>query len=394
MLKNISKNRIFLQRLVVTSLATMVSWSLGQSIANRSGIVAAIATIITLRISLQASLSEAFTQLIGTIIGVGLAFLTLSWLGPGALAVGLTIAGSLIVVKILDLGDEGLINIAVTAIIVLAPGMPEQAASQRFLGTAIGTFTAIFFSFFNHPDTPVDRVSALLNKSSLKLSMLLSEMSEGLTNRYSVTNSKIWLERARRYATDVEYIRPYAEELLRYSKWSPRLTTEAANHNYNKFLALEHTAIQVRTIARSLYDSRVKEIKFSNLVLAELRKAILSASKQVSEWQIEDGLSLNLTTESREILKKILEVSQEEFAGEVNEDQILVLASILTNIERISESLTLETEAISSVKTPIVTKTSAEQINSRLRSFISALLSFILKSVKRLKSRSFFAKRG
>lgn len=384
------KNRVFIQRIVVSSTATMLSWFLGELISNGSGIVAAIVTIITLRISLQASISEAFTQIIGTALGVFLAFITLATFGQGVISVGLTIVAAFVIMKLLDLGDDGLINISVTAIIVLAPGLPEQAASERFLGTLIGALIAIIFSFFNHPDSPVERVERMLNKSSWSIANLLSDMSSNMSKKFTTNSTTNWLERARRYNTEVEYIRPFAEELLRYSKWSPRLTKEDAQEYYNNFVALEHTAIQVRTIARALYDSKLKNIEFSPLVLEQLVIVINQASKQVKSWQIDHGIEVTLNSDYKDILKDILDKGMNEFEGEINEDQILILASIITNAERINDSLTLETGAIVNVSTPKITNTTAEKISSKLNNFTNIIIKKIRSVLNKIKARNFF----
>lgn len=384
------KNRVFIQRIVVSSTATMLSWFLGELISNGSGIVAAIVTIITLRISLQASISEAFTQIIGTALGVFLAFITLATFGQGVISVGLTIVAAFVIMKLLDLGDDGLINISVTAIIVLAPGLPEQAASERFLGTLIGALIAIIFSFFNHPDSPVERVERMLNKSSWSIANLLSDMSSNMSKKFTTNSTTNWLERARRYNTEVEYIRPFAEELLRYSKWSPRLTKENAQEYYNNFIALEHTAIQVRTIARALYDSKLKNIEFSPLVLEQLVIVINQASKQVKSWQIDHGIEVTLNSDYKDILKDILDKGMNEFEGEINEDQILILASIITNAERINDSLTLETGAIVNVSTPLITNTTAEKISSKLNNFTNIIIKKIRRVINKIKARNFF----
>lgn len=384
------KNRVFIQRIVVSSTATMLSWFLGELISNGSGIVAAIVTIITLRISLQASISEAFTQIIGTALGVFLAFITLATFGQGVISVGLTIVAAFVIMKLLDLGDDGLINISVTAIIVLAPGLPEQAASERFLGTLIGALIAIIFSFFNHPDSPIERVERMLNKSSWSIANLLSDMSNNMSKKFTTNSATNWLERARRYNTEVEYIRPFAEELLRYSKWSPRLTKEEAQEYYNNFIALEHTAIQVRTIARALYDSKLKNIEFSPLVLEQLVIVINQASKQVKSWQIDHGIEVTLNSDYKDILKDILDKGMNEFEGEINEDQILILASIITNAERINDSLTLETGAIVNVSTPKITNTTAEKISSKLNNFTNLIMKKIRSVINKIKARNFF----
>ena len=384
------KNRVFIQRIVVSTSATMLSWFLGELISNGSGIVAAIVTIITLRISLQASISEAFTQIIGTALGVFLAFITLATFGQGVISVGLTIVAAFVIMKLLDLGDDGLSNISVTAIIVLAPGLPEQAASERFLGTLIGALIAILFSFFNHPDSPVERVERMLNKSSWSIANLLSDMSSNISKKFTTNNTTNWLERARRYNTEVEYIRPFAEELLRYSKWSPRLKKEDAQEYYNNFVALEHTAIQVRTIARALYDSKLKNIEFSPLVLEQLVLVINQASKQVKSWQIDQGIEVTLHSDYKDILKDILDKGMNEFEGEINEDQILILASIITNAERINDSLTFETNAIIDVSTPKITNTTAEKINSKLNKSTNLITKKIRSIVNKIKARNFF----
>lgn len=102
-----AETRVWVQRVVITSAAAALAFGVGSFFSNSDAVVAAILAVITLRVSVQASLSEAFIQLLGSLIGVGVAYWGLSLFGSNLVTIGVVVLLSFLLSKLIGLGDDG-----------------------------------------------------------------------------------------------------------------------------------------------------------------------------------------------------------------------------------------------------------------------------------------------
>ncbi len=130
---------------------------MGDLLIQDGGVVAAIVSTLSIRISLHKSIREGFGQIVGTAIGAGTALLAVSLFDFGFLAIATTIILCAVVARALHLGEVAAVNVPVTALIVIGPGISQNTAMHRLGSTLIGAAVAIFFSYFSVPNTPIDR---------------------------------------------------------------------------------------------------------------------------------------------------------------------------------------------------------------------------------------------
>ena len=361
----LAAQRPWLQRLFVTTAAVTTAWLLGGAVNRSDGLVAAILAAVTLRVSLQASLSEGAIQLIGTAIGVGVAFITMGVVGNGAIAVALTTAASFTVAHMLRLGDGGVINIVITALIVLGPGMPTNTALDRTVGTAIGVAVALLFSYWAHPSTPVERTQELLASLSFDAAKLLTEVAKGLQTRYSSNQASDWLEQARALTNKVNDARYQAEEAVLYSRWSPIASKDEADAVFARFVAVDHLVVQVRNIARTVYDAGSNHSNIGQSVRNVTSSLLMSASSAVNSKagvvttdpfaRVDPSIVRALRLEASDTLEAVQHGTSEE---------LILGASILTAVDRIADSLWIDTPAIADVPTPLSSTTPLMQLRS------------------------------
>ena len=73
---NLFKNRRhWVRQILVAGVAGGVAWFIGDLLIENGGVVAAIVSTLSIRISLHKSMREGFGQLVGTAIGAGIALL-------------------------------------------------------------------------------------------------------------------------------------------------------------------------------------------------------------------------------------------------------------------------------------------------------------------------------
>lgn len=353
-IKLFADRKVWVRQILVAGLAGAVAWQVGDLLIEDGGVVAAIVCTLSIRISLHKSVREGFGQIVGTAIGASVALATVELFSFGFISVGLTILVCSVVARGLHLGEVASVNVPVTALIVIGPGISGTTALHRLGSTLIGAAIAILFSYFSHAKTPVGRAIDQITKVSNKAAKLLAEMSEGVAAGYSQKEAGHWLAKARLLIEDVPSIRSQAIEARGHARWFPTAEKDEAEEVYIKGIALEHTLVQVRTIARTLFDSAV-----SGGIADSTKKQIalaLSAASYAITAKFDDSDEIDSadstpTDDAREAGAALAE-SLIEDAKDADQEQIVRGLSMVANIERIADSLDESSPAITDVITP------------------------------------------
>jgi len=346
--------KIWVRQIFVAGIAGAVAWFVGDSLVPNGGVVAAIVSTLSIRISLHKSLREGFGQIVGTAIGAGVALLTVTIFNFGFIAVGTTIIVCAVVARALHLGEVASVNVPVTALIVIGPGISGSTAVHRLTSTLIGAGIAIFFSYFSVPNTPIDRARIQIKTVSQKAAALLAKMSEGVAAGYTQKDAGSWLAQARLLVEEVPAIRAQSVEARSHARWFPTAEKDIAEEMYIEGIATEHTLVQVRSIARTLFDSAV-EGGIADSTKKQIAVALSAASYAISAHvdtpdDINDFGS-SPADDAREAGSALAETLIED-GVDVDQEQIVRGLSIVGNIGVIADSLDQNSPALKDVITP------------------------------------------
>jgi len=345
---------MWVRQIVVAAISGSVAWFVGDLLVPHGGVVAAIVSTLSIRISLHKSLREGFGQIVGTAIGAGVALLTVSVFNFGFIAVGTTILLCAVVARALHLGEVASVNVPVTALIVIGPGISGSTAVHRLTSTLIGAGIAIVFSYFSHPNTPIDRSRVQIKDVSEKAAALLAEMSEGVAAGYTQKDAGNWLAQARLLVEEVPAIRAQSVEARSHARWFPTAEKDVAEEMYIEGIATEHTLVQVRTIARTLFDSAV-EGGIADSTKKQIAVALSAASYAISAHiDLPDDINdfgPSATDDAREAGSALAETLIED-GDDVDQEQIVRGLSIVANIGVIADSLDQNSPALKDVITP------------------------------------------
>jgi hypothetical protein len=351
-----TNRKIWVRQIVVASLAAGAAWLVGEQAFDGGGLVAAIVCSLSIRISLYKSVREGLGQILGTAIGAGVALTTVYFFNFGVIAVATTVLLCSVVARGLHLGEVASVNVPVTALIVIGPGISSSTAETRLYSTLIGAATAIVFSYFSHASTPAGRTIDQITRLGKKSAELLGAMAEGVASGYSQDEAGKWLLRARILIEEIPNVRSQALEAKRYARWSPLAEADEADALYLRGVAMEHTVVQVRTIARTLFDSAVAGgvTQFANRQIGAALSATsyaISTKVESIESQSAGQRSLNIAEE----LRLAADTLAEELIAEndrIDQDEFVRNISLVSNMERIADSLDESSPALSDVKTP------------------------------------------
>ena len=354
LVKLFSDRRVWVRQILVAGLAGAVSWQVGDLLISDGGLVAAIVCSLSIRISLHKSVREGFGQIVGTALGASVALFAVWLFDFGFLAVGITIILCSVVARGLHLGEVASVNVPVTALIVIGPGLSESTAVHRLGSTLIGAAIAIIFSYFSHSNTPVGRAVDQITAVSQKAAELLATMSEGVAAGYTQKEAGHWLAKARLLIEEIPAIRAQSVEARGHARWFPTAEKDEAEDIYIRGIALEHTVVQVRTIARTLFDSAVSG-GIADSTKKQIAVALSAASYAISSrFDDEDYLDSSQgspTDDAREASANLAETLIED-AKDADQEQIVRGISLAANIERIADSLDQNSPALRDVITP------------------------------------------
>ncbi len=351
--KLFADRRVWVRQILVAGLAGAVAWQIGDLAIRNGGVVAAIVCTLSIRISLHKSVREGFGQIVGTAIGASVALLNVSIFDFGFIAVGLTVVLCAVVARALHLGEVASVNVPVTALIVIGPGISGTTAAHRLGSTLIGAAVAIFFSYFSHAKTPVGRAIDQITDVSAKAADLLAQMSEGVAAGYTQKEAGNWLAKARLLMEAVPAIRAQSVEARGHARWFPTAEKDEAEEVYLQGIAIEHTLVQVRTIARTLFDSAVSG-GIAESTKKQIAVALSAASYAISAKIDEDEVLETATTATDDAREAGLALAESliEDAKDADQEQIIRGLSMVANIERIADSLDQNSPALKDVSTP------------------------------------------
>ena len=345
--------QVWVRQVAVAAIAAGVAWQVGDLVIKNGGVVAAIICSLSIRISLYKSVREGFGQIVGTAIGAGVALLSVWAFGVGLISVGLTVILCSVVARGLHLGEVASVNVPVTALIVIGPGLSQSTAANRLLSTLIGAGIAIVFSYFSHAKTPAGRTIDQISTLATKSAKLLAEMSEGVAAGFSQEDAGNWLAKGRLLIEEIPKVRTQSLEAKAHARWFPTADEELAEELYTRGVAIEHTVVQVRTIARTLFDAAVDGgIPYG--IQRQIAQGLSAASYAISSKA--DGFgdlesNLDQADELRLAGQTLAEQLIEE-SDNVDHEQLARSISLVTNLERIADSLDETSPALRDVQTP------------------------------------------
>jgi hypothetical protein len=189
---------------------------------------------------------------------------------------------------------------------------------------------------------------------STKAAELLAVMSEGVAGGYTQKDAGHWLASARLLVEEIPAIRSQSVEARSHARWFPTAEKDVAEEIYIEGIAVEHTLVQVRTIARTLFDSAV-EGGIADSTKKQIAVALSAASYAISAHiETPDDISdfgSTPTDDAREAGSALAETLIED-GKDVDQEQIVRGLSIVANIDRIADSLDQNSPALKDVITP------------------------------------------
>ena len=217
-------------------------------------VLAPLTAILVLQVSIFQTLFSAVRRVAAVVTGVLIALGLSRWIGFTWWSLGLTITLGLAVGYALRL-REAVLEVPISAMLILSVGS-KAAATSRITETLIGTAAGLIAGFvLTAPQVePAEEAIADLART---MADLLDRMAAGLNDGSVNDSARAWLDQARALGNEIRRV----DEALQQAEESTKLNPRSVRLPYSTVTlrqgleTLEHSAITVRILARSLVDT-------------------------------------------------------------------------------------------------------------------------------------------
>ena len=217
-------------------------------------LTASLTALLVMQASAAGSFNKGLRRVVAVGVGVGMALMTAGWLGMHWWSLGLVIFTALVVARLLRLGDN-VLEVPISAMLILGAVGADVAAEKRLFATFIGTFVGIVFPLVVPPAIPYRSVAASVRQVADKQRELLYRAAHEL-NESTATRQMIegWLAKSSEINKSVDLARQRISSLSEVRRFNTRATGTA---DVSPILSsgldsLEHCLISLRGVLLTL----------------------------------------------------------------------------------------------------------------------------------------------
>lgn len=320
-------------------------------------LTAPLTALLVVQVTLYSTLTTGIRRVIAVVAGVLIAVGFSAVVGLSWWSLGLIILAALTVGQFIRVGDM-IIEVAISAMLVLGVTQLASQAWDRVLETLIGAGVGLLFNFVLIPPVLVDPAAESIVGLARRTRNLLLSIGEELDYPVPVAQAAGRLYEARRLdqaVADVDAATRQAEESLRLN---PRISEGLLTRLVLRtgLDTLEICVVVVRVLARSLTDLAKRREEDEPLFPAETAQALqelldivggamvsyavlVTASVSRNAEQAEDRLAAELSAawDRRNTLAQLLlsSIQQHPYAWQL-------YGSLLAEIDRILDEMDLE----------------------------------------------------
>lgn len=243
-------------RTTKTTVAAVLAFVLAQLLdTSPDPLLAPLTALLVVQLTMYETVAHSLDRIVSVVAGVLVAVAVATQVGLTWWSLGLVVAVSLIVGRLLRLGPN-LIEVPISAMLVLALGGVEDAAAGRVYETLIGAAVGVVVTLVIAPPLYLQPAGDASAELAEQLARFTRELAAALRRGWSRAEAQRWLTEARTLGREVAR----ADELLARAEQSARLNprarpARAAQPRLRALVTgLELSAVQVRNLCRTLLD--------------------------------------------------------------------------------------------------------------------------------------------
>ena len=218
-------------------------------------VLAPLTALLVVEVTLKDIVTSGLQRVASVIAGVSVAVAFSAIVGLTWWSLGVLIAVSIMIGQLLRLGPH-MLEVPISAMLVLAVGGAEAAAVDRISETLIGAAVGVGVNLLFPPAVRAATAADAVHRYAGELARLLNSAAEELREPITEQQAADWMAAARSLSRNI----PRIDETLQQAENSRRLNPRAlvvpntSNTLREDMEALEHTTVAVRSMFRSILD--------------------------------------------------------------------------------------------------------------------------------------------
>jgi uncharacterized membrane protein YgaE (UPF0421/DUF939 family) len=243
-------------RTAKTVLAAVVAFAIADALhTSHSPVLAPLTALLVVQLTMYETVAHGRERIVSVVAGVLLAVGFASITGLTWWSLGLIVAVSLIAGRLLRLGPH-LLEVPISAMLVLAVGGAENAALGRVAETLIGAVVGVLVNLLIAPPLYVQPASDAIVELARRMGTFSATLAEALRDDWSREAADRHLAQARALGQEVARADRQLARTEESARLNPRgrIARAAQPRLRSTLTALEHAQAGLRNLARALLD--------------------------------------------------------------------------------------------------------------------------------------------
>lgn len=243
-------------RTAKTVLAAVVSFAVADALhTSGSPVLAPLTALLVVQLTLYETLAHGRERIVSVVAGVLLAAVFASFVGLSWWSLGLIVLVSIVAGRLLRLGPH-LLEVPISAMLVLAVGGAERAVLSRVEETLIGAAVGVLVNLLIAPPLYVQPASDAIAELAGRMAQTTAELAAALRAPWSRATAEAQLARTRDLGADVVRADRHLARTEESARLNPRgrFARQAEPRLRSTLSSLEHAQVGLRNLARALLD--------------------------------------------------------------------------------------------------------------------------------------------
>ena len=243
-------------RTAKTTLAAVLSFVLAQQLlTSQQPVLAPLTALLVVQLTMYETVASGLQRVASVVAGVLIAVGVATWVGLTWWSLGLVVAASLVIGRLLHLGPH-LLEVPISAMLVLAVGGAEGPALDRVYETLVGAAVGVAVNVVIAAPLYVQPASDALGELAERMATFLRQLADQLGTGWSRESADRMLNDARLLGDEVDHADRTMARAQDSARFNPRVAQarEALPRLRTGLTGLEHTYVTIRNLCRSLLD--------------------------------------------------------------------------------------------------------------------------------------------
>ena len=237
-------------------LAAVLSFALADALGTSEGpVLAPLTALLVVQLTMYETVASGLGRIVSVVCGVCVAVVVAGLVGLTWWSLGLVVLASILLGRLLQLGDSTL-EVPISAMIVMAVGGNEELASGRVVETLVGAAVGVAVNAVIAPPLYVQPADDALADLVDRMAAFLRGLADELRAGWGREQAGRQLDRARELSREVkraDRALARAEESARFNPRGGRARS-ARPRLRQGLTALEHAHVSLRSLCRALLD--------------------------------------------------------------------------------------------------------------------------------------------